>query len=325
MSILWDEARGIPAALRATLDAREGFDAAVEALSGARVRRIVATGNGASYYAAMAIWLASLDAPGPDVVALPAGIVAGPDFRWREGDVLLAISSSGGFRDVVHAAQSSPHAVAITANAGSALGRAATTAALAQMPPQHSATHTQGYCVNVAIALALWSALSGDTDLRAALDALPDATAHALDSAPAWADEQARRLPDPRAAVVFGSGPAWTAAMEAALLLKEVARIPAEGTETREGATSGMFALAPGQLAIGIGARDDPVLEEAERICASAGATTTRVPGGELSDPRASAITSFPAALALSIALAEQAGVDVDAPEWAGTYERTAR
>jgi fructoselysine-6-P-deglycase FrlB-like protein len=325
MSILWDEARGIPDALQVTLDRREGFDQAVESLSGAHVRRIVATGNGASYYAAMAIWLASLNAGGPDVVALPAGVVAGPDFQWREGDVLLAISSSGGFRDVVLAAQSGPRTVAITANRESALGRAAASSALAQLPAQRSATHTQGYCVNVVIALALWSELSADAALRTALDRLPETTARALDAAPAWADEQARRLPDPRAAVVFGSGPAWAAALEAALLLKEVARIPAEGTETREGATSGMFALAPGQLAMGVTCGDDPLLDEAERICASAGATVARVPGGELGDPRTVSIASFPAALALSIALAEQAGVDVDAPEWAGTYERTAR
>jgi fructoselysine-6-P-deglycase FrlB-like protein len=325
MSILWDEACGIPGALRATLDRREGFDQAVESLSGQHVRRIVATGNGASYYAAMAIWLASLNATGPDVVALPAGIVAGPDFRWREGDVLLAISSSGGFRDVVAAAQRGVHTVAITANQESALGRAAQSVALADMPPQHSATHTQGYCVNVAIALALWAELSADASLRTALEGLPEATARALEAAPSWAAEQAPRLADPRAAVAFGSGPAWAAALEAALLLKEVARIPGEGTEAREGATSGMFALSPGQLALGLGGSDDPQLEEAESSCASTGATVTRIPGADLSDSRAVAITTFPAALALSIALAEHAGIDVDAPEWAGTYERTAR
>jgi hypothetical protein len=76
---------------------------------------------------------------------------------------------------------------------------------------------------------------------------------------------------------------------------------------------------------MGVSCGDDPALDEAETICASAGAAIARLPGGELSDPRAVSITSFPAALALSIALAEQAGVDVDAPEWAGTYEGTAR
>ena len=49
----------------------------------------------------------------------------------------------------------------------------------------------------------------------------------------------------PADAVVFGSGPAWAAALEAALLLKEVSGMPAEGVETREGATSTMMALGP--------------------------------------------------------------------------------
>ena len=40
-----------------------------------RARRIVVTGNGAAYYAALALWTAALQAPqGPEVVALPAGV-----------------------------------------------------------------------------------------------------------------------------------------------------------------------------------------------------------------------------------------------------------
>lgn len=322
MSILWDEARGIPEALRATLDRRQGFDHALEALSAAPVRRIVATGNGASYYAAMALWLASLQASGPDVVALPAGVVASPSFAWREGDVLLAISSSGEFRDVVLAARDgAPAAVAITANARSSLARSVKTVALAQLPALRAVTHTQAYCVSVAVALALWAELTADAALRETLERAPDATASALDAALPWAAGQASGLTDPRAAIVFGSGPAWAGALEAALLLKEVAAIPAEGVETREGATSAMYALSPGQLAVSIG--DDPLVAEAEAVCATAGATVVRLPAG--GEPRCAAIASFPAALALSIALAQRAGVDVDAPAWVGAYERTAR
>src|ERR687895_309988 len=67
------------------------------------VRRIVATGNGAAYYAAMALWIASVRAPSDrvDVVAVPAGLVAGGAFSWRPGDRLLAISTSGELRDLI--------------------------------------------------------------------------------------------------------------------------------------------------------------------------------------------------------------------------------
>jgi fructoselysine-6-P-deglycase FrlB-like protein len=324
-SILWTEACGIPDAIGATLDRRQGFDAALEAMSGRGIRRIVATGNGASYYAAMALWLASLEASGPDVVAVPAGVVARPGFRWRDGDVLLAISSSGEFRDVVAAVQQGATAVAITANDRSSLARQVRASAVARLDSQRSVTHTQGYAANVAVALSLWADLTGDPALRGALARSPEAVARVLGDAESWAAAQAASLEAPPAAVAFGSGPAWAASLEAALLLKEVARIPAEGVETREGATSAMYGIGQGHLAVSVVCGDDPQLAEAESVCRSAGATVIGLTGAEASDPRVAPILSFPAALALAIALAERSGVDVDAPWWAGAYERTAR
>jgi fructoselysine-6-P-deglycase FrlB-like protein len=325
VSILWNEACAIPEALHTTLDRRQGFDDAVELLSDTHVRRIVATGNGASYYVAMALWLASLQVSGPEVVPVPAGVVASASFRWRQGDALLAISSSGEFRDVIAAAHTGPPAVAITANAQSSLAREARIAALAQLPEQRSATHTQGYCASVAVALSLWAELTEDAGLQRAIKSAPDATVRALRDAPIWAGPQAARSADPRAAVVLGSGPAWAAALEAALLLKEVAGVPTEGVETREGATSAMYALRPGHLAVTIGDDRDRLLAEAEEVCQAAGATIIRLATGESDDPRCSSILSFPPALALAIALAERAGVDVDSPTWVSAYERTAR
>ena len=80
-------------------------------------------------------------------------------------------------------------------------------------------------------------------------------------------------------AIAFGSGPAWAAALEAALLLKEVAGVPTEGVETREGATSAMMALGPGDLALSLPTRaDDELLAEAEEICAGQGARVLRAP-----------------------------------------------
>ena len=77
----------------------------------------------------------------------------------------------------------------------------------------------------------------------------------------------------PPAAIVAGGGTAWAAAMELALMLKEVSRIPAEGVETREGATSAMFGLAPGHLMVSLDPGGDPLGDEAVRLCAAAGAT----------------------------------------------------
>ncbi|MGH3102685.1 MAG: hypothetical protein ACRDN6_01130, partial [Gaiellaceae bacterium] len=71
----------------------------------------MAAGNGASLYVVQALWLASLrsSATGvPEVVAVPAGLLGTGGFAWREGDRLLAVSSSGELRDVVEALPAVP-------------------------------------------------------------------------------------------------------------------------------------------------------------------------------------------------------------------------
>ncbi len=127
------------------------------------------------------------------------------------------------------------------------------------------------------------------------------------------------------AAVVVGGGTAWAAAMELALMLKEIARIPAEGVETREGATSAMFGLDRGHLVVSLDPAGDPLGDEAVRLCAAAGATTIRLPGAAVADSRLAPITTLPAAAALAAHLALAAGHDVDHPTWTDAYYETAR
>ena len=104
---LWADVRELPGALGATLDAAEGVAEAAALLRDGGVERIVATGNGAAYYVAHALWLAALEgAPGgPPIVAVPCGVAVRDRFRWEPGDAVLAVSSSGEFRDVVELAQ----------------------------------------------------------------------------------------------------------------------------------------------------------------------------------------------------------------------------
>src|SRR4051812_29210642 len=99
---LWADVRELPGALDATVTAAEGVDEAAELLRSRNVERIVATGNGAAYYVAHALWLASLESAGsgPPIIAVPCGVAARERFRWQPGDALLAVSSSGEFREV---------------------------------------------------------------------------------------------------------------------------------------------------------------------------------------------------------------------------------
>jgi fructoselysine-6-P-deglycase FrlB-like protein len=323
---LWAETRAISATVGTTIEAAAGFDELAELLSGHGVRRVVATGNGAAYYVTLTLWLVSLGSGrGPDVVALPAGALAG--VRWRSGDRLLVVSSSGELRDVVEALESVPQPFGlITASARSTIASAAGACALVEVEGQDAITHTQAYTGNVAAALSVWSQLAGDTKLADGVRAVPEALAAAVDEAERWVGGlELTGLP--AAASVFGTGPAWAAALEAALLLKEIARLPAEGAETREGATSSMYALAPGQLAVSLpaGPEPDSALREAEQVCAGTGARVVRAPGGLGRDARLAALTTFPASVALAAVLGRLGGHDVDRPSWADAYYATAR
>lgn len=324
---LWHDLSELPETLAATLEAHVGFSDVAEMLGAPGVRRVVASGNGAAYYVCVALWLASLEGrEGPEVLAVPSGLLARDDFAWRPGDVLLAVSSSGEFRDLIEAIEGRaplPYA-AVTSTPASTIGSRAGARALVSVAHQRAVTHTQAFCGNVVAALGVWAKLTSDPALASAVARLPEQVAEALRVSRAWADEVGTL--DATTAVCFGSGPAWAAALEAALLLKEVSGIPAEGVETREGATSAMMALRPGELALSLPTRaDDDLLAEAEEACAGQGARVVRAPVPATEDRRLAAVSTFPAAAVLSASIGLARGLDVDQPAWTDAYYRVAR
>jgi glucosamine--fructose-6-phosphate aminotransferase (isomerizing) len=260
------------------------------------------------------------------VLAVPSGLLAQGGFRWRPGDVFLAISSSGEFRDLIEAVDGGAPApcAAVTSTPGSTIGSRAGARALVTVRHQRAVTHTQAFCGNVVAALGVWAKVTGDPGLASGLGRLPEEVSAALASARNWVDEVGRV--DAQNAIAFGSGPGWAAALEAALLLKEVSGIPAEGVETREGATSTMMALRPGDLVLSLATSgDDGLLAEAEQACAGRGARVLRTPVGATTDRRLAAVGTFPAAAALSGAIGLARGLDIDRPAWTDAYYRVAR
>ncbi|HYO18336.1 MAG TPA: hypothetical protein VES02_06685 [Dermatophilaceae bacterium] len=326
-SAMWTEALSIPDVLADLLDDTPDVEQVARVLAGGS--RIVATGNGAAFYAAQAMALEAWASPSSrnDVVAVPAGVISSGSWQWRDGDVALVFSSSGELRDV---AALVPHGmpsswVLSTSTPGSTLHRAASASVVVPIREQRAVTHTQAFAGNVLVGLMLWRAVRG-VDPRDGLTGLPHAVAEALDEAPQWAQMVSAVLDSlPTSAMAFGTGGASVAALETALLLKEVAGIPAEGLETREGATSGMYALRPGHLVLAHPTLDDPLCDEAGDICARMGAEVIRVPGGVLGPRGAAALTTFPAALALAGTLGRRAGLDIDQPAWTSAYYATAR
>jgi fructoselysine-6-P-deglycase FrlB-like protein len=327
---LWQDTAAIPSALAATLDRAEGFTEVAALIKRPGARRVIVSGSGASFYAAMALWLAALDGDRlpVEVQAVPAGLLARDAFRWRTGDTLLAMSSSGESRDLIEAVESeripTPFAM-ITAEPSSTIAQRAGAVARTVVSSADAITHTQAFCGSLVASLAIWSLATQDTDLSAAVAAAPLDCSNVIARTLPWASEVLGAIALPPAAIMFGTGPAWVAALEGALLMKEVSRIPCEGSETREGATTLMTGLLPGHLAIGIPLRDDPLAEEAEIVCRSVPCQFIRAPGGDEGDRRLAAVTAFAPMVALCIHLGLSGAWDVDRPSWYSRYEATAR
>jgi fructoselysine-6-P-deglycase FrlB-like protein len=275
------------------------------------------------------MWLASLSTQlAAPVVAIPAGLLATDSFALRPDDLILAFSTSGELRDLVELVNGPLRVGAfglVTSTPSSTLAAQADVVALVEVRNQRAVTHTQAYLGAAAVALDVLGRASGDPSLRAAADTMPTALSAQLTGALQWANEASQGLSTPRAAVVFGTGQALVAASEAALLLKEVAGVPAEGMETREGATSGMYALGSDQLVLALPVGSDPMAAEAIGICSAAGATVLKAPWPHGLDRRSAAAAHFAHPLALAIRVALAQGRDPDSPDWYSTYKSTAR
>lgn len=325
---LWRDTLETPQTVASTLDAADGHADLVCLLSMRNTRRVVVTGNGASWYVASAFWLASLTmAPPCTVLAVPAGVLAAGGFEWRRGDVLLAFSSSGELRDLIEIVLSTgaPPVGLVTAAENSSLGERASARALVRVWHQRAVTHTQAYLGAAAVAFDVLGRWGGNVGRRAGARRAPEILSAQLADAPSWAQSAAAGLTVTRAGLVFGRNEAWFAAHQAALLLKEIAGIPAEGMEVREAATTGMYALNFEDLVLTLPVGEDRVADEAEAVCAMRGGTVRRAPWPPSARSEDALFGHFVHPLALSICLALQRGRQPDQPDWWDAYESTAR
>ncbi len=331
-SALWRDTLEVPESLSRTIDALgSGTGSAPELLQHLVARgahRLLVTGNGAAHYAGLALWTTALRTPlaGVEVVPVPAGLFAGGHVHTGPGDVVVAVSSSGELRDLIEALPGlGPDAVVVvTANPDSTLGRAADAVVTTRVLHQRAVSHTQAFLANVVALLAVWARLTRDDALASAVAAAPALAAESLAVAAAWGEEHGPRVAGWRGGMALGEGGALSAAYEAALLLREVAGIPTEGMESREGATTGMYALGAGQGVVGVGSRS-PVTREALGVCRRTGADVLELPWPTVCPPGLEPVVALAPAVALALGAGLARGLDVDNPPWTSTYYATAR
>lgn len=329
---LWRETVALPEVVDGV---RAAFAEPDDELTGALAhlrgaRRIVVTGNGAAAYAGLAMESAARLVDGPAVAYVPAGILAAGDFAWREGDVTLVISASGELRDTVSLVRDDavPRPwVALTMTPDSTIGAGADARVLVRVLSQNAITHTQAYVANVVAAILIVDSLV-DSRLGAHIDfdTLAERLTAAVDAAPAWASGASAAIAEHETVrLAFASGAGHSAALETALLMKEVWGSYVEGLETREAATSGMYALRPGDLVLAHTLADDPLGTEAETVIEATGARVLRFPAPPGCTRLELPVLGFPAAVALAGALGIRDGRDIDDPDWITNYYRTAR
>ena len=147
----------------------------------------------------------------------------------------IAISQSGKSPDIVAMAQSATRSgaltVALTNTLPSPIAEASNHAIDIQAGPELAVAATKSYVNSVVAGLALLAEWTGDTDLKRAVHALPEALSRAVSLD--WS-ELARELGDAESLYMLGRGPALAIASEAALKFKETSNMHAEAYSAAE-------------------------------------------------------------------------------------------
>ncbi len=204
--------------------------------------RLVLTGMGSSYFAALgaSYVLASLGLP--VVVELSSNLLYYDRGRLSPGDLVVAVSQSGESAEVVKLASElaarKVTVVAVTNTSDSTLAATARAALVTGVVPDHGVA-IKTYGASMLALLYLGIHLTGQPTAlwRGWVEQTAGAVEAANQQGPWWRD-RGHALRDVRAAVVLGRGESLSAAWAGALLFNEVAKMPAwaeDGGEFRHG------------------------------------------------------------------------------------------
>jgi glutamine---fructose-6-phosphate transaminase (isomerizing) len=218
------------------LEEFEGFDETLR-----EIDRIELIACGTAYYASL-IGAAALQ----DWTGIPARATVGSEFRYSpppiDGKTLvIAVTQSGETADTIAptrlARERGAPVIAVTNTVGSAITRESDRVLFLQAGPEIAVAASKTFVTQVTTLVVLAAAIAKargtmgaeqELELGAALRALPDAAARALENS-SHAPELARRYVNSRGFMFVGRGYTYPTAMEGALKLKEVSYVHAEG------------------------------------------------------------------------------------------------
>jgi glutamine---fructose-6-phosphate transaminase (isomerizing) len=330
-----------PTAIRTTLtESRSTARKAAEAVQKRSPRRIFVMGNGTSLYTSMAAAYTARQLAGPDdplVLALPAG-----DFRYfqpaiRPDDVVIGMSASGEFRDVLSVFErlhGQCLLVGITHVPGSSVTRLADYVLFSSGGPSHVPVMTKTYASTLtALHVLLLEILNAPKAYFESLSAVADICERALMDARTIISDLVPAVSKFEHAFYFGAGNAYAAALEGALKMKEMAILHAEGSETWEMASGPATVVSEKSLCVALytGEETDAATADTARHTRQWGARVLEVgpvaPVGDWHLPvQASAVASFsslaliPPLALLAYRTAQARGYNPDKPAWRERY-----
>jgi glucosamine--fructose-6-phosphate aminotransferase (isomerizing) len=307
------------------------------------IRRVHVIGNGTSYHSSLAAaTLYGRHAATDDPIVLPmtAGAFLTYPPTLGDGDAIVGISASGEFRDVVAVAEAwhdRVPVVGIVHVPGSTLTQIATDVVLSSGGPSDVPVMTKTFSATLVATELLLLELLGDERAQAPIGQIERAADHAeaaIAAAESLIDALASELVDAAHVFVVGSGMASIAALEAALKLKEMAIVHAEGTETWEMASGAATIVGPGTVVVALApngpgrAATADIVEHAATWGArvievgptplAAGSTLLPLSADALEDH--APLTAVPPIALLAFALARRRGFDPDHPAWIERY-----
>jgi len=198
---------------------------------------VLTVGRGSSDHAATYLKYAIEIALGRPVASIGPSIATVYGAKLHvSGLVALAVSQSGGSGDLVTLAQSLTRGgcavVAVTNSARSPLAESATHVVDVAAGPERAVAATKSFVNSVVAGLWIVAFWSGDHDLEAALQSLPETLRHGGEEP--VGDEVLTALGKTERAVVIGRGPGLGIAQETALKLIETCGIHASAYSAAE-------------------------------------------------------------------------------------------
>ena len=248
VALLREDILAGPTALGALLDAYAAPDGPLDGI-GAPPARLVFTGLGSSLYAATTA----------AALARAAGIAASAEYPSSvptppaSGQVLVAISASGGTREVIDAARrhrGTGRVIAVTNGSGSALAEAADHVLPLLAGREGSGIATRTFRATIAVVAMLVDRWIGRTEVASRLRPTVDALYVLIDSHRAWVGDVADLLDGAGAIDVLGDAADSALVHQAALMLREAPRLPATAHETADWLHTAVYLALPGHRAL---------------------------------------------------------------------------